>query len=106
MDDFVDLDNFIKIEKIGKGSFGEVLKVKDKQTGEIYAAKIGFKSLEEETKDAKINLAREVNLLSQLNHPSILKFIGYSPYNFDKKNKPIIITEYSSTGSLFDILEF
>lgn len=51
-----------------------------------------------------MNLSREVNIISKLNHPSILKFICYSPINFKKKNKPVIITEFASNGSLKDLI--
>lgn len=43
--------------------------------------------------------------MSQINHPSILKFIGYSPINFFNEPYPVIITEYSSVGTLCDLIE-
>ena len=42
--------------------------------------------------------------MSQLNHPSILKFIGYSPIDFDNEPKPVIISEYSPNGSLSKLI--
>lgn len=46
-----------------------------------------------------------MNIISRLEHPSILKFIGYSPIDFNKKQKPVIITEFSINGSLGELLE-
>lgn len=40
----------------------------------------------------------------KLNHPFILKYIGYSPINFKKIEKPVIVTEFAPNGSLDDIL--
>ena len=38
--EFEDLNNYILQNKIGNGSFAKVYKVKDKETEEIFAAKI------------------------------------------------------------------
>lgn len=105
MSDFIDLNNFTKKGKIGKGSFGKVYKVSENITGEIYAAKISLTKINSYAKELIINLKREVNILSQLNHPSILKSIGYSPTNFNNDPYPVIITEYSPYGSLNDVIE-
>ena len=61
--------------------------------------------MEKESAETIQSLSREVNIISQLNHPSIVKFIGYSPVNFKNKPKPVIITEFLSNGSLGDILD-
>lgn len=46
------------------------------------------------------SLANELNKISNLNHPCLLKFIGYSPIDFKKQRKHAIITEYFSNSSL------
>ena len=46
-----------------------------------------------------------MNIISQLNHPSIMKFIGFNSLNFKYKRKPTIITEYVSNGSLDKVIE-
>lgn len=98
----LDLSLFRPIDRIGQGGFGEVFKVKHIKSKEIYAAKVSFRVLS--SKD-ELNLKREVNILAGLKHPCILKYIGYSPINFYKENKPVIITEYLKNKSLRDILE-
>lgn len=100
----LDLNDYILQEEIGSGSFGEVHKVADKKTGEIYAAKIAFKPLKENSTSDIRSFSREVNILSQINHPAILKFIGFSSVDFSNKPFPVIITEYISNGSLSDII--
>lgn len=49
-------------------------------------------------------ISQEVNIISKLNHPSILKLI-FSPVNFKQKTKPVIITEYAPNGSLLENIE-
>lgn len=106
--EFSDLDNFEKKEQIGKGGFSEVFKIEEKKTGKMYAAKISKKKLDRNTKEIKelrVNLSREVNIISGLDHPAVLKFYGYSKVDFDQEPKPVIITEYSSNGTLRSITE-
>ena len=104
MDEFLDLSKFTKQKKIGKGSFGQVYKVIEKGTENIFAAKVSLVKITEDKK-MFLNLKREVSILSQLNHPSVLKFIGYSPVDFNQQSYPIIMTEYSPNGSLQDVIE-
>ncbi|KAK8897656.1 hypothetical protein M9Y10_015619 [Tritrichomonas musculus] len=98
------LEDFILQNKIGAGAFGKVYKVKERRTGNIYAAKISIRNIETNSNDLKLDIFREVNIISKLNHPSVLKFITYSPINFKKKSKPVIITEFASNGSLDDLI--
>lgn len=94
------------MSKIGEGGFSSVYRVKDITTGEYYAAKISNFKIDARTKksDNVLLLFREVNLISLFNHPSILKFVGYCPTNFENKPFPTIITELALSGSLRDIL--
>ena len=95
-----DLNDFILQDYIGSGSFGKVYKVKEKKTGRILAAKISIQALYEDSTEEIQNLSREVNIISKLNHPSVLKFVAFSPFNFKNKRKPVIITEFASNHSL------
>lgn len=103
--EFIDLHKFSKQSYKGKGSFAKVYEVVENETGEIYAAKISLQELTEEQKKLITNVKREIGIMSQLEHPSILKFIGYSPIDFNNEPFPVIITEYASNGSLLDIIE-
>lgn len=52
----------------------------------------------------KNNIFREVSNISKLNHQSILKFIIFGSINFEKKMKPVIVTEYASNRSLIYLI--
>lgn len=90
------LNLFQKQSKIGQGGFGTVYKVSKKETGEIFAVKVSIYEMDVNQEDTVINLSREVDIMSKLNHPAILKFIGYNPCNFSSKPKPCIITELAN----------
>ena len=100
----VDLYKFKKLDKIGSGQFGNIYKIIEKETEKFCAAKISKFRLDICDEREIINLSREINIISQLNHPSILKYIGFNSKNFNNKPKPVIIVELASNGSLEQIL--
>ena len=104
---FVDINMFEPLVKIGSGAFGEVFKVKDKKTGNFYAAKKLDIYIMEDFKndDQTILFFREVKLMSILNHPSIIGFIGYSPDDFEHSGSPTIISELAPNGTLKDMIQ-
>ena len=75
----IDITEYKIINKIGEGSYSIVYRVKDLKTERSYAAKVSKFMIAEETKNnpETLSLFREVNLMSLLNHPSILKFISF-----------------------------
>ena len=92
--DQIDLNKFKKIKNsIGQGSFGKVYKVLNKENNEIQACKISIQPLHSYDKEHLICIERELNILSELKFPSILKFVGYNLHNFKKESRPTIITE-------------
>ena len=97
----IDIFKYKIIEKVGEGGFGEVFKVKEKQSETIYAAKVSLKSYDDES---LLLISREVNILSRIIHPCIVRFIGFSSTNFHHESKPVIITEFLSNGTLQDII--
>ena len=101
---FINLQNYILLNKIGEGGFADVFLVINKDLDTKYVAKISKIPLTEENDEFKLSLKREVNLLAQINHPYIVKFIGYSPIDFYDQEFPVIITEYLSNGSLYNIV--
>ena len=99
-DDYIiDINKFRPLKRIGFGSFSSVYKVKEIETGQIYAAKESREELIENT-DEFLQYTNQISILSQISHPCIVKFYGFSKKNFDNENRPVIITEYMTNGSL------
>ena len=62
------------IQKIGKGSYGVVWRVLDKETQEVYALKKVFGAFNNVTDSQRVY--REISFLKQLNNPYIIKLIS------------------------------
>ena len=93
----INLKNYTKKEYVGSGKYSKVFRIMNIKTNKNFAAKISFQ--------INGNVFSEVNIMQKLNHPSILKFIGYSPVNFKNDKDPTIITEYAENGSLQNIID-
>ncbi|MGH0129629.1 UNVERIFIED_CONTAM: hypothetical protein FKN15_044251 [Acipenser sinensis] len=64
------MDDYVKIEKIGEGTYGVVYKGRHKATGQVVAMKkIRLESEEEGVPSTAI---REISLLKELQHPNIV----------------------------------
>ncbi|KAI1733281.1 protein kinase domain-containing protein [Ditylenchus destructor] len=64
------LDDFIKIDKIGEGTYGIVYKGQDKKTGQYVAMK--KIRLESEDEGVPSTAIREISMLRELRHPNIV----------------------------------
>ncbi len=80
-------NRFEKIMEIGQGNSGEVYKVKDKDTGEVYALKLIRRGKE----DSERRAGEELNMLSRVKHNNIVSLVGSftSPAFFGLLIKPV-----------------
>ena len=100
-----DLEDYEKHRKLFFNDKIRYYEVINQKTGKKYIAKNWKKSLDDFRRKKIIDLYREVYIISKINHPSILKYIGFSKYNFKSDNKPVIIFEHISYGPLTLILK-
>lgn len=85
------------IEKIGTGSFGKVYKVLHLKTGQERALKVINKAIIKLQDDEK-QFLKEIELLSQLDHPSIIKVFEY----FMENNNYYVVQELCKGGELYE----
>uniref|UniRef100_A0A914I337 Protein kinase domain-containing protein n=1 Tax=Globodera rostochiensis TaxID=31243 RepID=A0A914I337_GLORO len=64
------LEDFVKIDKIGEGTYGIVYKGKEKKTGKFVAMK--KIRLESEDEGVPSTAIREISMLLELRHPNIV----------------------------------
>ncbi|KAK8843535.1 hypothetical protein M9Y10_024590 [Tritrichomonas musculus] len=101
---FVDLEKYEKEDKIRAGTVTSIFRVRDRMTGMIYSAKVANVRVDF-SKEEVSNLSKEVGELTELKHPSIQQFHGYSFFNFNGQQQPVVIGEYSDNRTLFDIIQ-
>ncbi|CAL4121725.1 unnamed protein product, partial [Meganyctiphanes norvegica] len=90
------IEDFEIISTIGSGSHGTVRKVKRSSDGQILVWKeLNYRSLSEEEKKG---LVLEVNILRELRHPNIVKFLHHI---VDRRSTTLyILMEYCPGGDL------
>lgn len=90
-------DLFIKLDRIGKGSFGEVFKALNRKTGEIVAIKV----LDLDTDEDEIaDVQKEIRLLSLIDSEYCTHYYG----SYLNGYKLWIVMEFAAGGSLRNIL--
>lgn len=86
------LSRFERKEIIYKGDFSKLYKFIEKETWKILIGQMSMVKTGHISKDDAPQLKIELKKIFQLNHPSLLAFIGCSPVYFKKEKKPVIVT--------------
>lgn len=96
------INQYELLEKIGRGSFGEVFKGFAKETGEIVAIKIVDLTVPtmQESEDILDELHQEITVLRECHNQRITNFYESFVYN----SQLYLVMEYVAGGSLKDIL--
>ena len=88
---------FELVDKVGRGSFGDVYKARDKASGDVIALKIiDFENAEDDVED----IQREISMLSQCNSPHITRYFG----SYLKGSRLFIAMEFMGGGALDKLL--
>ena len=92
--------DFVKLSRLGNGAYGQVFKVKNKDTNKIYALKeINKLKLIKENKFHQILIENEI--LKVCSHPNIVKYYGF----YENESTFSIIEEYCPFGDLSTFLQ-
>jgi serine/threonine-protein kinase SRK2 len=89
-------ERFEVVKELGSGNFGVTKLVRDKNGGELMAAK-----LIERGERIDTNVEREILIHRTMRHPNIVKFKGVSLSQADL----VILMEYASGGELFQHIQ-
>jgi tRNA A-37 threonylcarbamoyl transferase component Bud32 len=95
----INLNNYQRVKTLGRGKFGIVRLVENKSNGE----RLAVKYIEGGPEFDCDRLFREVGILSSLNHPCIIRFVGWSLPNSECEEARIAL-EFASNGSIEDVL--
>ena len=93
------IDQFEKIKLVGRGAFGDVYVVRDKEDNQIYAMKILFKS-ELIAKGQVLNTLAERDCLTQSNNPWSVQLV----YSFQDAKHLYLVMEFLQGGDLMGLL--
>lgn len=97
------VSEFEIVQELDQGGFATIYLVKSKASQELFAAKVN--KMEGEMTEQRMQLiAREIGILARVQHPTIIKFHGFSLHDFEDKKNPTIIMDYMEKGSLLNLL--
>lgn len=106
------LDNFIVLKTLGTGYTGKVKLGRDADSGALYALKILDPSKMDTQKLTKVvkSLENELNVMQNLQHKNIVKFLGLHPHGQYVNRKGVAksvayaVIELASKGEIFEVL--
>lgn len=93
------VENYAFEQELGSGSFGNVHKVRDLETGAIFAMKSVPKD-KINTKYMKDMLMTEISIMNQINHPNVLHLHKV----LTSKNNYYMLMDFCDQGDLFNLI--
>lgn len=102
-DFFLYISKYEKQSVIKKGDIFKLCKLKEKETGNFFTGQLSMMKIIKFSNEALDDLQREIDILLHMNHPTLLKFIGFSPVDFKNQRRPVIVMELISGRTLEDI---
>lgn len=98
----IDIKDYEIVKNINRGGFGIIDLVRNKKTGDEYAAKTNL--IKTKPQNRRLIL-REVRILIQVQHPTIIQFRGFSYFDFAGEKNIVILMDHMKYGSLSDLIE-
>ena len=98
----LDISRYKIILNLEAGGYGTVYKVEEIATGKYFAAKVINRNIDKAEYHKRTN--NEISILEKINHPTIIKFIGYSKKDFDGNDNITLILELQEQ-SLLEVLK-
>lgn len=98
----LNVENYTEFAARYKSKISTVYFVKDKRTNKFYAAK---SSEEDVSEVSMIHLLREINILMQTQHQTIIQFEGISFSDFEGKDRITIFMNYAENKSLASLID-
>ncbi|CAM9312051.1 unnamed protein product, partial [Ectocarpus fasciculatus] len=102
------VNNYILLDTLGTGSYGEVKLSKDRNTDKLFAVKIFSKDFLKKKKQGKTtetyeeDIRREIAIMKKLLHPNVLRL--FEVLDDPKVNKMYLVLEYMKRGDLLHFL--
>lgn len=97
------ISDYKVIKTINRGGFGVINLVQNKKSHQEYAAKTNL--IQDTTSQNSRFISREVRILIQFQHPTVIKFRGFSLLDFEGHQNITILMDYMKGGSLADLLD-
>ena len=97
----INVDDYEIINKIDQGGFGYIYLVRNIKTREELVAKVNKNQTELKI---EVLISREIRILIQIQHPTIIQFRGFSYTDFENKKNITIFMDYMKNGSLADLI--
>lgn len=90
------IEDYVLVEKIGQGQYGNVYKAENKKNSQLYAVKVMNVEKFKHTPKLSEFTNNEIAILSKINHPNIIKFVEM----LRTANNYYLVYEYCSGGTL------
>ncbi|KAK8881631.1 hypothetical protein M9Y10_004375 [Tritrichomonas musculus] len=97
----INVDDYQIINKMNQGGFGIIYLVRNIKTKEEFVAKINKNQTDLKN---EILISRELRILIQIQHPTIIQFRGFSYTDFENQKNITIFMDYMKNGSLADLI--
>lgn len=103
------VNNYILLDVLGTGSYGEVRLCKDRTTDELFGIKILSKEMLKKKKGGNTNetyfedIKREIAIMKKLEHPNVLRL--FEVLDDPNVNKLYLVLEYMKNGDLLHFIK-